>query len=270
MTAAYRHVAEALAIGHDGQSPWSRRQRSLLLACEIGFASARQRRQAERMLASDPQSRVMLAELRVALRDVAAALPLPVVVDDERVRRRLEWVVDVVDRVLPGGHRAARQLVDGAASTNASESIGLGAGVVGAGAAAKVALACLAAGGTVAICLSSEPEPARKPPSAKQTAPTVRAARPAPPAVDQIRPASFTPKVSEVTKVTRTPERRAKQAQQPPAKTRNTVVSSPTYEQVASPAPPSSTEFGPGVVGSSPTPIQPAPAPTDGGGEFTP
>jgi hypothetical protein len=48
------------------------------------------------------------------------------------------------------------------------------------------------------------------------------------------------------------------------------AVSSPKSTPPASPAPQGSTEFGPGTVGSSSAPKQPAVAPEDGGGEFGP
>jgi hypothetical protein len=47
-------------------------------------------------------------------------------------------------------------------------------------------------------------------------------------------------------------------------------VSSPKSTPPASPAPQGSTEFGPGNLGSNSAPQQPAAAPQDGGGEFTP
>jgi Zn-dependent protease with chaperone function len=146
MTAAYRQVAEALVSGADGESAWSRRQRSILLACETGLATACQRRQAEEMLAVDPRCRATLAELRVALRDVAAVLPFPAAVEEERTRRLLESLVDGVDRLLPGGRRAARQVAESVAPSGAAEPVTAGAVALGAGGAAKVALACLAAG----------------------------------------------------------------------------------------------------------------------------
>jgi hypothetical protein len=49
-----------------------------------------------------------------------------------------------------------------------------------------------------------------------------------------------------------------------------TPVSSPKSTPAASPAPKGSTEFGPGNLGSTSAPQQPAAAPEDGGGEFTP
>jgi hypothetical protein len=54
------------------------------------------------------------------------------------------------------------------------------------------------------------------------------------------------------------------------ARHRETPVSSAKSTPAASPAPKGSTEFGPGALGSTSAPQQPAAAPQDGGGEFTP
>jgi len=66
---------------------WSRRQRSLLIACLVrvtadgeereGIASARQRREAQRLLDSDPHFAALFAEVRGALGRAAVVLPLP-------------------------------------------------------------------------------------------------------------------------------------------------------------------------------------------------
>jgi hypothetical protein len=54
------------------------------------------------------------------------------------------------------------------------------------------------------------------------------------------------------------------------SKQRETPVSSPKSTPPASPAPQGSVEFGPGNVGSGSASRQPAAAPANGGGEFTP
>jgi DNA-directed RNA polymerase specialized sigma24 family protein len=66
---------------------WSRRQRSLLMACLVqttadgeqrrGIASERQRREAQRLLDSDPHFAALYAEVRGALDRAAVLLPLP-------------------------------------------------------------------------------------------------------------------------------------------------------------------------------------------------
>lgn len=81
VSTAYRKIAEQLEVGEDGATTWTRRQRSLLLACELGIASARQRRRVQRMLDRDPAFRGLLRAMRRGLDDVAAVLPVPVVVE---------------------------------------------------------------------------------------------------------------------------------------------------------------------------------------------
>jgi RNA polymerase sigma factor (sigma-70 family) len=71
---------------------WSRRQRSLLAAClvrvtddgdrRVGIASDRQRKEAQRLLESDPHVAALFAEVRATLRRGAALLPLPALLTD--------------------------------------------------------------------------------------------------------------------------------------------------------------------------------------------
>lgn len=244
MTAAYRQVAEALVSGADGESAWSRRQRSILLACETGLATARQRRQAEEMLAVDPRCRATLAELRVALRDVAAVLPFPAAVEEERTRRLLESLVDGVDRLLPGGRRAARQVAESVAPSGAAEPVTAGAVALGAGGAAKVALACLAAGGTAAVCLTIATPSTTRPEIAK---PVPRAERPTRVVVRDTRPPSLSVPAAASKPEPRTTAPR-KRRSRPETET---PVSSKQSQPAVSPAPAGSTEFGPGALGSA-------------------
>lgn len=265
MTSAYRQIADALAPEAGGESPWSRRQRSLLLACEAGVASERQRQKASRMLEVDPRCRATLAELREAARDVAAVLPLPVVAaEPERTRRVFEVLTDAVDRFLPGSRRAGRQLAESVAPSTSAEPVAAGVAALGAGGAAKLALVCLAAGGTAAVCLGVNRSPVREAPKA-EAAPRVVAPKPT---FSEPRAGTLLasrPKIATPAKA----RRRAPTSTRPPAKT-ETPVSSKTSLPAISPAPAGSTEFGPGAVGSAPAPTQPAVAPSNGGGEFTP
>src|SRR3954447_25066171 len=64
---AYRRVEAHLESTADGTTRWSRRQRSLLVACELGLASEKQRARAQRMLERDPVCRAMLREMRSTL-----------------------------------------------------------------------------------------------------------------------------------------------------------------------------------------------------------
>jgi len=92
----YRRLAEegaaALAerVEELDSGQWSRRTRSLLVACLVevtrdgerrtGIASHRQRAEAQRLLESDPHVAALYAEVRRSVRGVAALLPLPVFV----------------------------------------------------------------------------------------------------------------------------------------------------------------------------------------------
>lgn len=72
---------------------WSRRQRSLVTACLVemtaggrrraGVVSERRRREAQRLVESDPHVAALLAEVRGALGRAAALLPLPALFPDE-------------------------------------------------------------------------------------------------------------------------------------------------------------------------------------------
>jgi RNA polymerase sigma factor (sigma-70 family) len=83
-------VAERVEELDDGG--WSRRQRSLLTAClvevtrgserRVGIASRRQRKEAQRLVESDPHVAALYREISGALRRATALLPLPVFVAD--------------------------------------------------------------------------------------------------------------------------------------------------------------------------------------------
>ena len=259
VTQAYKTVASELELTETGETAWARKQRSLLLACEVGLASTEQRARAQRMVDSDPACRAMLREMRAALRDVAVALPAPVLFE-----QRGPGVGAVIDRAADVW-AAAKQAVAswlgrGGGQSSAIEHAGsAGAVGVGGGAAAKLAAACLAVGGTTAACIETgvfggraeTPEAKAEPAERRAAEPTVRRV---------VRPAS----------ATRTkPVRKAKQ-RRTTAQRSSPPVSSPRAEPPPSPAPQGSTEFGPGAVGSSGAPTQPASAPQDGGGEFGP
>jgi hypothetical protein len=94
----YRRLAEegaaALAerVEELDSGQWSRRTRSLLVAClvevtrdgerRVGIASRRQREEAQRLLESDPHVAALYAEVRRSVRGAAALLPLPVLAID--------------------------------------------------------------------------------------------------------------------------------------------------------------------------------------------
>jgi RNA polymerase sigma factor (sigma-70 family) len=260
VTEAYKKIAAQLAVGDDGETRWTQRQRSLLLACELGIASARQRRRAQSMVDRDPACRAMLRAMRSSLDDVAAVLPMPVLIEE---RERLGAVGRATSR-LDEAWLAVRHLADRVTgrtipSTNLAEQVGAGGATAGAGAAAaKVVAACLAVGGTATLCVSGGPSDAEHHPIKHATTTAHRAI--VEPARDHVVIARL-PK----TKAKKTPTKKAKTTVH-----HETAVSSPKSAPPPSPAPQGSTEFGPGDLGSSSAPKQPAAAPEDGGGEFTP
>ncbi len=83
-------LAERVEERESGQ--WSRRTRSLLVAClvevtrdgerRVGIASRRQREEAQRLLQSDPHVAALYAEVRRTVRGATALLPLPAFVVD--------------------------------------------------------------------------------------------------------------------------------------------------------------------------------------------
>ena len=74
VTSAYAKVLAVLSPKAGELSPLQRHQRSLLVACELGIATGRQRRRAEQMVELDPWCRSVVREMRETLHDVAAVL----------------------------------------------------------------------------------------------------------------------------------------------------------------------------------------------------
>ena len=257
VTEAYRLVERALVASAGGESPWRKRQRSLLLACEVGLASARQRRQARRWIAEDPACRAILSEIRATLERLAAILPMPLLVE-EKPGRLLQLRFVVGDRLAV----ARDQLADLAARVGghgpALEQAGSGglAGLTGS-AALKAALICFAAAGGTVVCFDTG--------ILHRPSPTKHAQRP------HHQPRTQSPRPTRTIVVTRTsaapaPKRTApRHTVQAPKTTTNASAPSPP-----SPAPTGSTEFGPGKIGSTSAPTEPAAAPSGGGGEFGP
>lgn len=151
VTSAYSRVLAAVSPEAEGESPLRRRQRSLLLACEVGIASTRQRARAQRMVRVDPVCSAMLREMRQSLGDVAAVLPMPVLVEaaDRHHGRRLEVAFGWFDNLRASAGRVVERLPGGAHATEAAAS---SASAAGGGIAVKAVLVCLAAGGTAAVC----------------------------------------------------------------------------------------------------------------------
>lgn len=264
VTRAYKAVREQVLPDASGETPWQRRQRSLLLVCEMGIASPAQLEQARLMVQRDPRCRAMLRSMRAALRDVAAALPLPPAVEEvEHKRRPFGFVADWADRAVA----AARDLFPGGGPPRPSvgplveQASGGLAGALGIGGAAKVVAACIALGGTAAVCLHDVL------PTGGGTPRYVVAPRHV--ATPLVRPvvASTTPQPVTGSQVRPT---RAHVKAQVAAHRKETPVSSPTATAAPSPVRAGTTEFGPGTSGSAPNTPIPAAAPTNGGGEFAP
>ncbi|MEX1140821.1 MAG: sigma-70 family RNA polymerase sigma factor [Thermoleophilaceae bacterium] len=88
---------------------WSRRQRSLLTACLVdasrdgrartGIASARRRKEAQRLLESDPHVAALYVEMRGAMRRAAALLPLPALLPAADASAATGGVADLADGV---------------------------------------------------------------------------------------------------------------------------------------------------------------------------
>jgi hypothetical protein len=155
-------------------------------------------------------------------------------------------------------HLGERLSGRGVPSASVAEQAGVTGASAGAGAVAvKVVAACLALGGTAAVCVVGHDRLGHHPARAQAAAPASR--RVVEPARDHVAVVRL-PKTATAThtKAKTTLHRGA------------TPVSSPKSKPSASPAPEGSTEFGPGSLGSTAAPSQPAAAPTNGGGEFGP
>lgn len=266
----YRQIAEQVEVGESGVSQWSRRQRSLLLACELGIATPSQRARAQDLLARDPQCRVMLRTMRAALRDIAVVLPMPpaaLELDDGRrpIAALLDWAGHGLGLLRHPSADVAATRISTSLTEHASGTV---IGGLGLGGAVKVAAACLAVGGATAVCLHRADV---GPMSQRPERTTTRATQsPAP------RPATLVPVVERTAPQPVTGRRvRATRAQLVAAQAnarlaREIAVSSPAATPTVSPAPVGATEFDPESGGSGPVASAPAMAPQDGGGEFGP
>lgn len=265
VSSAYRAIAEQLEVDDAGQPRWARRGRSLLLACILGVASTRQRRRAQALLNTDPQSRAMLRAIHVGLDDVAAALPMPVLVqEDDRLRRAVDLPSRLDQWLSAGRHVIEKVTGRGLPESGAMEQAGVGGAGIGAGAAAvKVAALCVAGVGAASLCASTgvfggPTVPAKTNPTHSTTTQAV------------VEPPRDHVPVVRLPARTRSVTRTRSKATASVRHKVSTPVSSPRSRPAASPAPTGSTEFGPGTLGSTSAPRTPAPAPEDGGGEFAP
>ena len=230
---------------------WSRRQRSLLTACLVnvaaegksrrGIASERQRREAQRLLETDPHFAALYAEVRGALNRAAALLPLPVLAggaDASAAAPAAEVLADLRDRAVDGiaaaKHQATSLYVRAADPTLLS---GPRPGTVAATLAASIAVGGGAFGAYDAV---SKPAPESAPVRATRPELPVRpiAIAPLPTAASaaRIRRAATRPRSQDVDSTSATPIT-------PPPSPAATTPPAPQPIQPPQP-PPNPTEFG--------------------------
>src|SRR4051812_1543252 len=130
---AYQRIRERLSSDARGESEWTRRQRSLLLACEVGAATPAQRARAQRLVNHDPVCRGMLREMRATLEQLGAAIPLPAVVSDDRVRPVVILRERVADALAPLKEHVDGLFTRAGAHAGTIEQAGAGATGMGAG-----------------------------------------------------------------------------------------------------------------------------------------
>jgi RNA polymerase sigma factor (sigma-70 family) len=254
----YRRLAEegatALAerVEEHESGQWSRRTRSLLVAClvevtrdgerRVGIASRRQREEAQRLLESDPHVAALYAEVRRSVRGVAALLPLPVFVAEPGGPSALARVGELASDALD----LLAHPVETAKNHATSLYIRVGdpsllAGGPRPGTAAVALAGALALGGgtygAYQVIAPVSPPPA--PAAATQIAEPIP--RPTPPRVARPTPPHDAPKPTRnpkpPTPIAPKPPS-APQPAQPPAPTATPTQATPP------PKPPQTTEFG--------------------------
>jgi hypothetical protein len=222
---------------------WSRRQRSLLTAClvevtrggdrRVGIATKRQRREAQRLVESDPHVAALYREISGALRRATALLPLPVFVADvdtsplARLAELASHARNQASNLLETGKQQATSLYIRAADPTLLSSPRPGTAI--AAIAGSLALGGGAYGAYEAV---STPTSAARPTT---TAPITQIPRPT-----THRPASTTPpKPKAKPKATPT----SNPPKDPPPMTQPTNPA-PTSQPAPPPPPPEPTEFG--------------------------
>ena len=262
---------EAIAerVGEVGDGRRERRHRSLLLACELGIASPRQRERARRLIADDPRTRAMARELRGLPAHVGALLPLPAL--HEPLGHGLELLATIKHHALGWIGRAS--------GGDAPVQIAAAGGLRGSGTAAAAVAACLAAGGAASYCVvEGVPDPIRKLPSigADREPERPRASRES---TNRPKPAPAAPVSTVVSTPTPTPTARPKRKPAPKQRKRSEPAQTSTTPAPREPDPPSASpqedqlgfeRSGPGATTSSgPAPQRQPAAPKESGpGEF--
>lgn len=157
---------------------WSRRQRSLLVACLRGIASDGQRAEAQRRLDRDPHVAALYRELNESIGRAAALLPLPAIAADAgsggRLAAAFESTRDALAGLVTGTKQQATSVYVRAADTTP---------IAGArpGAVAAAVTGCIAFGGGTATYCAVEgiPDALRAPLGIEQPVREERAETPA-------------------------------------------------------------------------------------------
>lgn len=260
VTKLYRHVLEELTADASGVKPWTRKQRSLLIACLADIASPAQRARARVLLAEDPSCRAMLAELRTTMDRVAAALPLPVFAETQR--EHAVAALDQVGQTIGSLRDSVTVVLPRVAGQPLTEPVTGSVATLGTAGAAKVVVICLSLGGGTAACIEAG--------VFGREQPVVEAAAPEP--RKQSIKDEQTPRIQPKPTPTPVPQRRKRAISTGTATASTPQQPTPKVNGPAAPSPvaPGTVEFGPGTQGSSSPPPQPAAAPVEGGGEFAP
>jgi DNA-directed RNA polymerase specialized sigma24 family protein len=235
-------LAERVEELESGQ--WSRRTRSLLVAClvevtrdgerRVGIASRRQRAEAQRLLESDPHVAALYAEVRRSARQATALLPLPVLVVDSAgspLTTAAELATAVRDQ-LSSAFETAKQHATSLYIRAADPAL-LTSGPRPSTAVVAVAGALVAGGGAYGtydvVSGAPKPRPAAASPQADSPSSTVTP--------------SAIPRPSRPTKAPTRPEPKAPAPSQPiPAPPPQQVQPTPTPPQPTNPTQPA--EFG--------------------------
>lgn len=242
----YRRLAEegaaALAdrIEELESGQWSRRTRSLLVAClievtrddgerRVGIASRRQRAEAQRLLDSDPHVAALYAEVRRSIRGAAALLPLPALAfaPPAGVLGHLAELASGFRAHVESAGQAAKQQATSLYLRAADPALLTGGPRPGA-AVAAIAGAVALGGGAYGTYQATSPNP-----PASAAPPAIQATQAAAPPRTPISPPS--PK--------RTPARRPdSQATPPPPPTPDPIAPSPTPQPTPAQPPPTPTQ----------------------------
>jgi DNA-directed RNA polymerase specialized sigma24 family protein len=140
-------------VAQDESGAHSAQLRNLLVACEMGIATADQRRKATAMM-DDPHARALLAELRGLGRQAAAALPLPPVAADPSSGRVAQMLADAKQHIADAGQTAKQHavaLLGRAPGQETASQLAVAGGARGSGSVAVAVVACIGLGSGAAV-----------------------------------------------------------------------------------------------------------------------